>query len=68
MLTFGSAAILYLLLMTYIVLGVLREVRPMWFYVLAATLFVSSQLAFFLLNKVVCRVRRSTRHIRYSPI
>lgn len=38
--------------MTWIVLAVLREVRPMWFYILAATLFVLSQLDYFLLNKV----------------
>ena len=38
--------------MTWIVLVVLREVRPLWFYILAATLFVLSQVDYFLLNKV----------------
>ena len=52
-----SAAIIYLLLMTYVVLGMLNEVRPMWYYVLAAILFVLSQLDFFLLSKVICKVR-----------
>lgn len=45
---------IYFILMTYIVLGVLREIRPMWFYVLSGILFVLSQLAYFLLGKVVC--------------
>ena len=39
-------------MMTWIVLVVLREVRPLWFYILAATLFVLSQVDYFLLNKV----------------
>ena len=52
-----SAAILYLVIMTYVVLGMLNEVRPMWYYVLAAILFVLSQLDFFLLSKVICKVR-----------
>lgn len=42
--------------MTYIVVGVLNEVRPVWYYVLAAVLFVLSQLDYFLLNKVICQV------------
>ncbi|KAE9389020.1 hypothetical protein BT96DRAFT_835519 [Gymnopus androsaceus JB14] len=48
------AAILYFGIMTYIVLAVLNEVRPMWFYILSAGLFVLSQLAWFLLGKVIC--------------
>ncbi|RPD67670.1 hypothetical protein L226DRAFT_474558 [Lentinus tigrinus ALCF2SS1-7] len=36
----------------------LNELRPMWYYVLAAVLFVLSQLDYFLLSKVICRVRR----------
>lgn len=48
----NSAALLFFGLMTWIVLSVLREVRPMWFYILAAALFVLSQLDYFLLNKV----------------
>jgi hypothetical protein len=43
--------------MTYIVLAVLNEVRPMWFYILSAALFVLSQLDYFLLSKVICKVR-----------
>jgi hypothetical protein len=43
--------------MTYIVLRVLNETRPMYWYALAALLFVLSQLAWFLLGKVICKVR-----------
>lgn len=43
--------------MLYVVLGMLNEVRPVWFFILAAVLFVLSQLDFFLLNKVICKVR-----------
>jgi len=50
----GAAALLYFSLMLYIVLGILNEVRPMWYYVLSAILFVLSQLDYFLLNKVIC--------------
>ncbi|OSD02524.1 hypothetical protein PYCCODRAFT_1467586 [Trametes coccinea BRFM310] len=50
----GAAAVLYLLIMAYVVLGMLNEVRPMWYFLLAAVLFVLSQLDFFLLNKVIC--------------
>jgi hypothetical protein len=52
----NSAVILYLGIMAYIVLAVLNEVRPMWYYTLSATLFVLSQLDYFLLNKIICRV------------
>ncbi|KAJ4476463.1 chitin synthase III catalytic subunit-domain-containing protein [Lentinula edodes] len=48
------AAILYFGIMTYIVLAVLNEIRPMWYYILSAGLFVLSQLAWFLLGKVIC--------------
>ncbi|KAH7925055.1 hypothetical protein BV22DRAFT_1034478 [Leucogyrophana mollusca] len=51
----GAAALIYFGIMLYIVLGVLNEVRPVWYYVLSAILFVLSQLAYFLLNKVICR-------------
>lgn len=51
-----SAALLYFCLMVYIVLGMLNEVRPIWYYILAAILFVLSQLDYFLLNKVICNV------------
>ena len=50
----AACFVIYFILMTYIVLGVLREIRPMWFYVLSGILFVLSQLAYFLLGKVVC--------------
>lgn len=45
--------------MAYIVLAVLNEVRPMWFYILSTALFVLSQLAYFLLSRVICKVRTS---------
>jgi len=50
----GAAALLYFATMMYIVLGMLNEVRPVWYYILAAVLFVLSQLDYFLLNKVIC--------------
>ncbi|KAF8056510.1 chitin synthase III catalytic subunit [Lyophyllum atratum] len=46
--------VLYLALMAHIVLRVLHEHRPMVFYTLAALLFVLSQLAWFLLGRVLC--------------
>lgn len=49
------AIIIYLALMTYIVLHVLNETRPMWYYLLSAALFVLAQLAWFLLGRVICR-------------
>jgi len=51
----AAAAALFFLLMTYIVLAILHEVRPMWFYLISAILFVLSQLDYFLLNKVICK-------------
>ena len=48
---------MYFLIMGYIVLAVLNEIRPMWYYVISAVLFVLSQLAYFLLSHVVCKVR-----------
>lgn len=48
------AAIFYFGIMIYIVLGMLKEVRPALYYVLAGVLFVFSQLAWFLLGKVLC--------------
>ena len=56
----SSAALLYFLIMFYVVLGMLHEVRPIWYYVLAGVLFVLSQLDYFLLNKVICKVRLVT--------
>ncbi|RDX41051.1 hypothetical protein OH76DRAFT_1561812 [Lentinus brumalis] len=52
----GAATILYFGIMAYVVLGLLNEVRPMWYYVLAAVLFVLSQLDYFLLSKVICKI------------
>lgn len=53
----AAAAVLYFALMLYIVLGILNEVKPVWFFILGAVLFVLSQLDYFLLSKVICRVR-----------
>ena len=43
--------------MLYIVLGILNELKPVWYYILAAALFILSQLAWFLLGKAICQVR-----------
>ncbi|KAH7881888.1 chitin synthase III catalytic subunit [Phlebopus sp. FC_14] len=51
----GVAAIIYLAIMLYVVLGVLNEVRPVVYYMIAFILFVLSQLDYFLLSKVICR-------------
>jgi len=51
----GAAALIYFGMMLYIVLGVLNEVRPVWYYVISAILFILSQLDYFLLSKVICR-------------
>ncbi|KAI0765497.1 chitin synthase III catalytic subunit [Fomes fomentarius] len=51
----GAAALLYFVIMVYVVLGMLNELRPVWYFVLAAVLFVLSQLDFFLLSKVICK-------------
>ncbi|KAF8989714.1 chitin synthase III catalytic subunit-domain-containing protein [Cyathus striatus] len=51
----AATAVVFLLLMTFIVLKVLNETRPMWYYVLSGALFVLAQLAWFLLGRVVCR-------------
>ncbi|KIM78704.1 hypothetical protein PILCRDRAFT_582570 [Piloderma croceum F 1598] len=50
----GAAALIYFGLMTYIVLAILNEVRPMWYYIISGILFILSQLDYFLLNKVIC--------------
>jgi len=49
------SVIIYLVIMSYIVLRILNELRPIWFYLLSAALFVLSQLAWFLLSKVICK-------------
>ncbi|KAF7309433.1 hypothetical protein MIND_00314100 [Mycena indigotica] len=51
----AASTLIYFGIMTYIVLAVLNEVRPMWFYILSAALFVLSQLAYFLLSRVICK-------------
>jgi len=51
----AATALAYLVIMSYIVLHVLNETRPMWYYILAACLFVLSQLAWFLLSRVICK-------------
>ena len=56
--------------MTYVVVGFLHELRPMWYYITAAILFVLSQLDYFLLNKIICDVslsiyRRYGRRVRF---
>ena len=52
----NSAAVLYFGIMAYIVVIVLNEIRPMWYYILSFALFVLSQLDFFLLSKFICKV------------
>ena len=42
--------------MSYVILQVLHEKKPVLFYVLAAALFILSQLAWFLLGRVICKV------------
>jgi len=50
----GAAALIYFLIMFYVVFVNLQEFRPLMLYTLAAISFVLSQLAVFLLSKVVC--------------
>jgi len=50
----GAAALLYFLFMIYIVFVILQELRPLLYYILAAVLFVLSQLDWFLLSQVIC--------------
>ncbi|KIJ30551.1 hypothetical protein M422DRAFT_186948, partial [Sphaerobolus stellatus SS14] len=50
----AAATLIFFFVMAYIVLGLLREVRPLWFYILATILFVLSQLDYFFLSKVIC--------------
>jgi hypothetical protein len=51
----GACVLAYFAIMTYIVLAILNESRPMWYYLLSLILFVLSQLAWLLLGKVVCK-------------
>ena len=48
----NSATLLFFVTMAWVAISVLREVRPTLLYLVAATLFVLSQLDYFLLNKV----------------
>jgi len=47
-------ALFYFAIMLWIIRRVLYETRPVWFYTLALFLFVLSQLAWFLLGRVIC--------------
>ncbi|QRV74345.1 Chitin synthase III catalytic subunit [Ceratobasidium sp. AG-Ba] len=51
----AAATFLYFVIMAYVVIGMLREYRPFLYYLGAALLFVLSQLAYFLLSKIICR-------------
>jgi hypothetical protein len=51
----GASVLLYFGTMTYIVVIVLNEIRPMWYYILSFALFVLSQLDYFLLSKFICK-------------
>ncbi|KZS97480.1 hypothetical protein SISNIDRAFT_450294 [Sistotremastrum niveocremeum HHB9708] len=50
----GAATLIFFAIMLYIILGILREIRPIWFYILAFTIFVLSQLDYYLLSKTIC--------------
>ncbi|KAH9983438.1 chitin synthase III catalytic subunit [Russula compacta] len=50
----GFAAVLYFVLMMWIVAGILHERRPLVYYVLAGILFILAQLAYFLLSRTIC--------------
>lgn len=57
--TRGSAALLYFILMIWVVVAVLREMRPLIYYALAGLLFVLAQLAYFLLSRPLCSVSKA---------
>jgi len=50
----AAAIFFYFIIMMYVVLSLLREVRPVWNFVLSLVLFVLSQLAFYLLSETIC--------------
>lgn len=50
----SSAAVLYFILMIWIVASILHERRPLVYYVLAGILFTLAQLAYFLLSRTIC--------------
>ena len=49
-----SAALIYFVLMVWIVARILHEMRPLVYYVLAGILFIFAQLAYFLLSRTIC--------------
>ena len=49
-----SAALLFFILMVWIVFRALHETRPLVYYFLAAILFILAQLAYFLLSRTIC--------------
>ncbi|KAG5651577.1 hypothetical protein H0H81_008160 [Sphagnurus paluster] len=61
------AVVAYVGIMAHIVLNVLNERRPMLFYALAGMLFLLSQLAWFLLGRVLCTVRVFAKDRRIVP-
>jgi len=50
----GAAALLYVIVMAWIVGGFLHERRPLVYYALAGILFIFSQLTYFLLSRTIC--------------
>ena len=54
--------------MLYIVVGVLNEVKPVWYYVISVILFILSQLDYFLLSGVICQVRHPVTGIAIAVL
>ncbi|WVQ70595.1 hypothetical protein IAR50_000114 [Cryptococcus sp. DSM 104548] len=50
----AAAVVLYLVIMLYIVVGVLDEIKPAFLYTIAFLLFVSGQIIFFLASQPLC--------------
>jgi len=50
----GVAIILYFLLMTWVIIGVLREKKPMIYLILAFVTFAASQAVYLVANKPLC--------------
>jgi hypothetical protein len=48
------AAVVWFLMMCYVVVVILREQRPLWFVAGAAILFAVAQVIYFLVNKLIC--------------
>lgn len=55
----GAAALLYFILMGWVVIAVLREMRPLIYYALAGLLFILAQLAYFLLSRPLCSASKA---------